>query len=675
MPSYIHKVNYKSIVDELWETQLGDDEDDDKQIKKKIANINFGMLEKSNNTSQRSDIFNSLKEACYYQRKQGGRIYALEEEIKERDEEEDEERIHEGDTYFVLNTTVREKLVNGFRYIKELLLQYHNYAMYEAYTKLEEKGVKVYSVKSDAFTIHRDNLSKVKPNPNHFIKSYREGILNFESAIGNWRVSTSRINYPTEKYKFRYNKLIQIPLQENEALDVVDEWDTEAVCKQIIPNSPCMIRGKLPGTGKSYIAEHFSKLGYEVVFVVPTNQLLQEKLKKGLEATTFNKLFAIPVEGDKGEKLAEYDHSPFDVVCFDEVYMANTYIKNKIRSFVGNNSSTKIIVATGDTKQLQGVESITNCQDPATYADHCLDVIFKHNIFLKICKRVGAKDSPDGDKNRQIINDMYDDCWVNKLSVSEMVEKHGKMTDDIMTSEYNIAYTNSRCLEVSNAVRKGLGKTDKYEVGDELVCRLYYRSDGGEKFNVNILYEILCIKSSCITIQNMSTNTNHTTTEEILRKHFRFAHCITCHSAQGASVSKTITIHEWDKPHLVSREWFWCAITRCVDFNNVRFFKSNKFENEIHENLLRRYFQNKIDGYKRQDKKSKREINEENYIDVEWCMSRLKGCCGKCGCKFEIEREKGQISSNFTAQRLCNLHGHTKDNCDSWCVYCNCSAK
>ena len=187
MPSYIHKVNYKSIVDELWETQLGDDEEDDKQIKKKIANINFGMLEKSNNTSQRSDIFNSLKEACYYQRKHGGRIYALEEETRIRkmvdlneetdDEEEEEDKTTFGETYFVLNTTVRQKLVNGFRYIKELLLQYHNYAMYEAYTKLEAKGVKVYSVKSDAFTIHRDDLNQVRPNPNHFIKSFREGIF------------------------------------------------------------------------------------------------------------------------------------------------------------------------------------------------------------------------------------------------------------------------------------------------------------------------------------------------------------------------------------------------------------------------------------------------------------------------------------------------------------------
>ena len=35
----------------------------------------------------------------------------------------------------------------------------------------------------------------------------REGILTFETGIGSWRVSTTRINYPTEKYKFKYNKV------------------------------------------------------------------------------------------------------------------------------------------------------------------------------------------------------------------------------------------------------------------------------------------------------------------------------------------------------------------------------------------------------------------------------------------------------------------------------------
>ena len=46
-----------------------------------------------------------------------------------------------------------------------------------------------------------------------------------------------------------------------------------------------------------------------------------------------------------------------------------------------------------------------------------------------------------------------------KLSISEMVEKRG--TDDRLASEYNIAYTSSRCVEVSNAVRNGLGKMNQ----------------------------------------------------------------------------------------------------------------------------------------------------------------------------------------------------------------------
>ena len=40
-----------------------------------------------------------------------------------------------------------------------------------------------------------------------------------------------------------------------------------------------------------------------------------------------------------------------------------------------------------------------------------------------------------------------------------------------------------------NAVGKGLGKKEKYQVGDGLVGRLF-RSDGGDKLNVSIL-EIL----------------------------------------------------------------------------------------------------------------------------------------------------------------------------------------
>ena len=663
IPSYIHKVNYKSLVDELWETQLGDDEEDDKQIKKKIANINFGMLEKSNNTAQRSVIFNSLKEACYYQRKHGGRIYALDEERHERYEEEEEERIHKGDTYYIFNTTDRKTLVNGFRYIKELLLQYHNYAMYEAYTKLEEKGVKVYSVKSDAFTIHQDDLSKVKPNPNHFIKSYREGILNFESAIGNWRVSTSRINYPTEKYKFKYNKLIQIPLQENEALDVVDEWDAEVLCKQLIESSPCIIRAKYPGSGKSFLGQYLNKMGYNVLFVVPHNRLSQEIEGK---ATTLNMFFSIPVH--KGDDLPCFDHSDYNVIFFDEIFMSNIYIYNKIREFVKNNPD-KIIIGAGDTKQLQPINDLTNTQPHDQYADQCIDKIFKYSMYLKISKRVSD------DEQRKKLDDAYTDMWIKEMPVDKWVEKHARYTSEINPHHMNIAYTNIRCKSVSDEVRKKLGKKGLYEVGEEMICRLYLKTDEGAKFNANIRYKILCINSSGITIENIKDKKKYTLTEELLNKHFRYGYCATAHSCQGASINNSIIIHEWDRSYLVSREWIWTAYTRARDFNKVAFFKNEKAEEKMEKQLLINYLKNKIEGYKRQDLKSGRELNEDNYIDVGWCMDRLKGTCQKCGGDFHIEIKKGTLSSNFTCQRVDNNFSHAKDNAVAFCCYCNCSSK
>ena len=663
IPSYIHKVNYKSIVDELWETQLGDDEEDDKQIKKKIANINFGMLEKSNNTAQRSDIFNSLREACHYQKEHGGRIYALHEDIHERDEETEEERRHKGDTYYILNTTDRKILVNGYRYIKEMLLQYHNYSMYEAYTKLETKGVKVYSVKSDAFTIHQDDLSKVRPNPNHFIKSYREGILNFEDGIGNWRVSTSRINYPTEKYKFKYNKLIQIPLQENEALDVVDEWDAEAVCKQLIQSSPCIIRAKYPGSGKSFLGQYLNKMGYNVLFVVPHNRLSQEI--EG-EATTLNMFFSIPV--NKGDDLPCFDHSDFNVIFFDEIFMSNIYIYNKIREFVKNNPD-KIIIGAGDTKQLQPINDLTNTQPHDQYADQCIDKIFKYSMYLKISKRVSD------DEQRKKLDDAYTDMWIKEMPVDKWVEKHARYTSEINPHHMNIAYTNIRCKSVSDEVRRKLGKKGLYEVGEELICRLYLKTDEGAKFNANIRYKILCINSSGIIIENIKDKKKHTLTEELLNKHFRYGYCATCHSCQGASINNNIVIHEWDKSYLVSREWIWTAYTRARDFNKVAFFKNEKAEEKMEQQLLINYLKNKIEGYKKQDMKAGRALNENNFVDVNFCMERLKGTCQKCGGDFHIEIKKGALSSNFTCQRVDNNFSHTKDNCVAYCCYCNCSSK
>ena len=687
-------MNYKKIVDELWETPLGSNEDEDKQIKKTIANVNFGMLEKSKNVSQRSVIFNSLREACHYQRKYGGRIYAVQEETQliyydreirvyddadaddAYDDDEEEEQAHtlneetkEGEKYYILNTSDRQTLVNGYRYIKELLLQYHNYAMYETYNILVKNGIGVCSVKSDAFTMNKHDFDRVKGNPYYRIINtfgeteieLREPILNFEKGIGNWRVPDTPVHFPPKKYKFSYNKLIPIPTQENESLDVVNEWETEDICKQIIESNPCMIRAKFAGSGKSFVGTYFKKLGYNVLFVVPHNRLSQEI--EG-EATTLNTFFRIPV--NKVNELPAFDHSAYDVIFFDEIFMSNIFIYNKIREFVKNNPN-KIIIGAGDTKQLQPINDLTNTQPHDQYADQCIDKIFKYNIYLKICKRVGEKD-------RITLDDMYNDFWINRLPIKDFIEKYFRYTDEINPDHMNIAYTNIRCKSVSDEVRKKLGKKSLYEVNEEMICRLYLKYNG-VNFNANIRFKILCINSKGIIIENIKTKQKHTLTEELLNKHFRYGYCATCHSCQGASINNNITIHEWDKSYLVSREWLWTSLTRARDFNKVAFFKNDKIDEKMEKQLLINYLKKKIDGYKKQDLKAGRELNEKNYVDVNFCMERLRGTCQKCGGDFHIEIKKGALSSNFTCQRVDNEFSHTKDNCVAYCCYCNCSSK
>ena len=56
-PHFIHKVDCKVLVEELWGKRIGKYFEEDKAIKKMIANPIFSLLEKGKNSSQRSFVF------------------------------------------------------------------------------------------------------------------------------------------------------------------------------------------------------------------------------------------------------------------------------------------------------------------------------------------------------------------------------------------------------------------------------------------------------------------------------------------------------------------------------------------------------------------------------------------------------------------------------------------
>ena len=88
-----------------------------------------------------------------------------------------------------------------------------------------------------------------------------------------------------------------------------------------------------------------------------------------------------------------------------------------------------------------------------------------------------------------------------------------------MEGEHNIAYTNARCKWVSKTVRNNLGKTDKYEIGEHVIRRVY-KKEMGQAFNVNITYEIISIDDWKVEIQDIKSKaifmTNTTTFRQAL---------------------------------------------------------------------------------------------------------------------------------------------------------------
>ena len=188
--------------------------------------------------------------------------------------------------------------------------------------------------------------------------------------------------------------------------------------------------------------------------------------------------------------------------------MSSPYILNKIRVFCNENPHL-IVISAGDVKQLPSIEPFTNNQKGEEYVDSCIDIIFKYTIFLQICKRVGGKDTEEGERNRTKLNEIYDDFWEKDLDWKLWIEKHFRYTKNVMTSKNNIAYTNKRCQAVANEVRKRLNNKDKYELGEILRCRVYKKDEEG-KLNVNIRWEVVEVEGRHVTIQDIKSKETRT---------------------------------------------------------------------------------------------------------------------------------------------------------------------
>ena len=76
-PSFIKKVNYKELVEELYGFPISGNAQTDVYIKKLIANVNIGLLEKGMNRRAAGYLFKDLTECNHFQAQHGGVVHQI----------------------------------------------------------------------------------------------------------------------------------------------------------------------------------------------------------------------------------------------------------------------------------------------------------------------------------------------------------------------------------------------------------------------------------------------------------------------------------------------------------------------------------------------------------------------------------------------------------------------
>ena len=660
LPSFIRKVQYGEIVKELWNTPISpQNPDEDKIVKKMIANVNFGIMEKGVCRNQKSFIFSTYTQAKFYQQQYGGTINYIK-EYEERTEsridpldkdiaiEDPGDLIHTdlvetGSIMWILNISASACMNNGFRFVKELLLQHHNFFMYESHEKLKSAGVQVHSVKTDAFVIRQDQLELTQE------------LLGFHGGIGEWHVARSHqeLTLPHGAWECRvaHDLAISVPISNHIPLTRQEEYNVDLLCEHFERLRRVMVRAEFAGCGKSYTCRRMEQRGHRVLFVGPTNQLVSNY---GEHGTTMNKFFSVGLSSDS--KLAKFDDSAYDTIVFDEILCNSVRMLARIKHYCDAHPD-KIIIGTGDTDQLEPIECVSNTQSYDEYANMCVDSIFPNLMFLTENKRL--KLQADKDRLKQLKSDLRNPA----IPRCTTIRKYFALTKTIGTTQ-NIAYKNKTCQRVSVQVRKQLNKKADYERGETLICRKYFRYNK-ITYNVNYEYKITKIVQGGVVLDNDSILPPH-----LLQQNFIHGYCRTCHSMQGSSIDDRITIFDWQYRH-VSWKWLYTAITRATYFQNVQFFDYQ--EEPEDDRLLQSYLQMKVRRYREQDARGGWPIEPATYITTQWLQSCFGKSCNRCGDCLTYEIENNRVSSNLSAQRLDNFMCHDIENIVPFCVYCNAS--
>ena len=172
-------------------------------------------------------------------------------------------------------------------------------------------------------------------------------------------------------------------------------------------------------------------------------------------------------------------------------------------------------------------------------------------------------------------------------------------------------------------MREMENRTSEYELGERLICHEYTTVDN-HVFNTKFQSDIVQNLDGELLLKNVKDGKLHPLPLEKARSSFILAPCCTAHS-QGCSAAWIVRLQ-----YLIlivfqqkNPEWLWTALTWCRDLSTVKFFNySRDTGDDFNQKLIMSYFNRKIENYKLQDRKGKRQIPKEGYVNAEWFLEK-----------------------------------------------------
>ena len=142
--------------------------------------------------------------------------------------------------------------------------------------------------------------------------------------------------------------------------------------------------------------------------------------------------------------------------------------------------------------------------------------------------------------------------------------------------------------------------------------------------------------------------------EKMFNKYLDHPYIKTCHCVQGTTIRDKYVIFDW-KYFYVSVKWFYTAISRCSNINDIYFYDGD-------DNIKPLKYDISISSYKNQDKN--RVYDNKDYIDYTWVGETLKKQKYQCALCHDL-------INGLSIDRVDNNIAHIKSNCQIACVQCN----